>query len=140
MQECGPACRTSIKTGRSNPPTHAAKDPAGLAGQPVSQAGPRFCCAVDTAGWISRTALNGVCRQYGPVCMRGITSAMQRPIFPFPAREHRYLEPATLLPSKANQPTAVPGVSTITSSGRAWQLTGHSPQRAPRPHPAAHGC
>lgn len=41
-----------------------------------------------------------------PVCMRGITSAMQRPIIPFPAREHRYLQPAMLAP-KVNQPTAV---------------------------------
>ena len=36
--------------------------------------------------------------QYGLVCVRGITSAMQRPIFPAPAREHRYLEPAMLPP------------------------------------------
>lgn len=57
---------------------------------------------MDTADWI-RAQRNGVSCSTVAVCMRGITSAMQRPIFPFPAREHRYLEPAILPPKSTNQ-------------------------------------
>lgn len=72
----------------------------------------------------------GVSCQYSPVCVRGITSAMQRPIIPFPAREHRYLESAILV-SKVNQPTAVSVVSTIMSSGRHAADWPQSPSEFP---------
>jgi hypothetical protein len=55
---------------------------------------------------------------------------MQRPIFPFPAREHRYLESAVLLPN-VNQPTAVSVVSTIMSSGRHAADWPQSPSEFP---------
>lgn len=69
---------------------------------------------MDTANWIRCTARMVFS---SPVRMRGITSAMQSPIFPFPAREHRYL---------GNRPYSHPGeptnggvvVSTIMSSAR----------------------
>lgn len=71
---------------------------------------------MDTADWI-RAQHNGVCCRHSLVCMRGITSAMQRPIFPFPAREHRYLDPAMLLPSEPTSGGVV--VSKIMSPARA---------------------